>query len=660
MSTSDVSQPKQSVHVCAACVTIRNAFSPARSLSKDYRSGWPVVRLELGDLKDLTINDSATIATARSKSRWGRVEMLEDIRAQSDRCVLDRALERLAELWMIQENKIPSAIVQEDPDVRFYQDMYLDESLGSGYTCQVYPVSNDLNQIVSWEKTRILLDMDYDVRLIETAEVILPVRDAYIALSHCWGRSQSFRLLRENIAAHKKGIELGSLPQTFKDAVALTRKLSVCYLWIDSLCIIQDDVDDWRKEAALMADVYSNAYLTISAARAGGDDEGFLQLRKTSYVTIHVVLPDQTKTEFFIGPEMPKEERLKGMQDPVDTRAWIFQEALLSQRLLRFHRDEMSFMCQSRGLLHNMWYSGLLKLESRSERELQEKLPIQEGIGQIISRLNNSEGKKSWQDMVKLYLDRRLTLDKDRLPALAGLAKRVAQDTKVNEHRAIGGMGEYLAGMWSAELGASQFCEALLWRPIRPIDSTTRSSFIPSWSYLHASGPIQVYPEEWEEPAGMMWPAQFKRAYMEPLGPDPYGELRSGYIVVHSMIVNLDNGRLDQPSQLQPSVLEAHFLLDSEDCPPKTAVGMFVQWVQGQEDEAENIWGSGGRGLLLQEVSGDDLPLWDIGSSEQIKEVDVALNTYRRIGLFQTLPMEFEDWKITLNAIENWVDIRII
>jgi len=104
----------------------------------------------------------------------------------------------------------------------------------------------------------------------------------YIALSYCWGKGLPITSTSKNLEKHKEndGIKYMKLPSTLQDAVFLTRYLGLRYLWADCLCIIQDDKADWEKEASRMADVYSNAYLTIAATRASHCGEGFLQPRK--------------------------------------------------------------------------------------------------------------------------------------------------------------------------------------------------------------------------------------------------------------------------------------------------------------------------------------------------------------------------------------------
>ena len=96
----------------------------------------------------------------------------------------------------------------------------------------------------------------------------------YIALSHCWDPQQIFTTTRANLGQHRDCIALTDLLRTFQEAIHVSRELSVQYLWIDSLCIIQDSIEDWESEAAIMADVYRNALLTIFATKARCGSEG--------------------------------------------------------------------------------------------------------------------------------------------------------------------------------------------------------------------------------------------------------------------------------------------------------------------------------------------------------------------------------------------------
>lgn len=103
----------------------------------------------------------------------------------------------------------------------------------------------------------------------------------YVSLSYCWGKSLAYTTTSKNIQEHKQkgGIPFKQLPETLQDAAYIVRYLGFDHVWADCLCIVQDDKEDWEREAARMADVYSNADLCLSATRASHCREGFLAQR---------------------------------------------------------------------------------------------------------------------------------------------------------------------------------------------------------------------------------------------------------------------------------------------------------------------------------------------------------------------------------------------
>jgi hypothetical protein len=104
----------------------------------------------------------------------------------------------------------------------------------------------------------------------------------YTALSHRWGNDPPKKedprhcTTYGNLSARLNGFSLSELPETFQDAVRVTRELGIGYLWIDSLCIIQWNADDWKREAGRMEDVFASAYCTIAATSAVDSNAGFL------------------------------------------------------------------------------------------------------------------------------------------------------------------------------------------------------------------------------------------------------------------------------------------------------------------------------------------------------------------------------------------------
>ncbi|KAH7076852.1 heterokaryon incompatibility protein-domain-containing protein [Paraphoma chrysanthemicola] len=102
--------------------------------------------------------------------------------------------------------------------------------------------------------------------------------ERYCTLSYCWGQcSTAYNTTRDNLVAHEKELPIVSpelkMPKTYHDAIVITRHLGVRYLWIDAICIVQDDPEDWRAEAAKMKDIYQNSYCTIAATGSMGDEK---------------------------------------------------------------------------------------------------------------------------------------------------------------------------------------------------------------------------------------------------------------------------------------------------------------------------------------------------------------------------------------------------
>jgi hypothetical protein len=109
------------------------------------------------------------------------------------------------------------------------------------------------------------------IKLVESKG--LPAK--YAAISHCWGSLSSDPLIltKNTLEAFKNGSSWNQLPRLFQETIDLVQRLGIRYIWIDSLCIIQDDVLDWQQESAMMCSVYSNSYVTIAATGAGNHDK---------------------------------------------------------------------------------------------------------------------------------------------------------------------------------------------------------------------------------------------------------------------------------------------------------------------------------------------------------------------------------------------------
>jgi hypothetical protein len=101
-------------------------------------------------------------------------------------------------------------------------------------------------------------------------------RGQYAALSHCWGGEQAAATTIANLRAQTQGIPTQSLRATILDAIKVTRGTGLRYLWVDTLCIVQDDSEDKHTGISTMGSIYKNATFTIAAFSAERASEGFL------------------------------------------------------------------------------------------------------------------------------------------------------------------------------------------------------------------------------------------------------------------------------------------------------------------------------------------------------------------------------------------------
>ncbi|KAK1952002.1 HET-domain-containing protein, partial [Colletotrichum sublineola] len=163
---------------------------------------------------------------------------------------------------------------------------------------------------------------------------------AYVALNHCCGGAIPASIVQGNLEARLEALCVDELPRNFQDAIAVTQVLGFRYLWIDSLCIVQDLPTDWAAEAGRMAQLYTGATLVLSALEAPSSDVGFLHL-ETERVPRAEVNEEYAVQKLFTRVYEYLDEC------PLNKRAWCMQERLLAPRVLHFGRQQMFWECDS-------------------------------------------------------------------------------------------------------------------------------------------------------------------------------------------------------------------------------------------------------------------------------------------------------------------------
>lgn len=158
---------------------------------------------------------------------------------------------------------------------------------------------------------------------------------------------------KASLATRMKQIPIEVLPKTFRDAVTFTRELGIQYLWIDALCILQDDEDDWEKESSKMASIYQNSYLTIAATASNASNKRCFRPSKPSVIFKFANTapnpPSSTigSTDMLLYPETCISRAFLFDDAPLNTRAWTLQEMLLSCRTINFTKDQVFWHCLS-------------------------------------------------------------------------------------------------------------------------------------------------------------------------------------------------------------------------------------------------------------------------------------------------------------------------
>lgn len=305
------------------------------------------------------------------------------------------------------------------------------------------------------------------IRLVESEDSCT----TYATLSHRWSaETEQVRLEHSNISQRKQdGISLGELPPMMQDAISVLRRLGILYVWIDCMCIIQDDKDDWRREAATMASVYANAELTLAATWCAGSGQSLFQDNSGNQSSA-VDVRDVDGTPIFLRPVWPhytvrntEEGLLAETEWPLLTRAWAYQEQFLSRRMLHFTRHELFWECNEALDCECGWY--------RAGDNLMIPLVVQ------YKRLAAS---KQWGQIISEYSRRNSTFKSDRLPALAGIAKSFGWQRPDT--------GKYLCGLWEGELESCFF-----WYLTEPARARPDIGQIPSWSWASVTGNVSCW-----------------------------------------------------------------------------------------------------------------------------------------------------------------------
>lgn len=348
----------------------------------------------------------------------------------------------------------------------------------------------------------------------------------YTALSYCWGTTNIAKTTKANLLERKSSMPWACLPKVFQDAIALTRALGLKYIWIDALCIVQDDAADLDRQLSQMAQVYHEAYLVISADSANSADGRLFKERQRSLrirtispkeptEVSEVLLRDLIDHEPFGGRTIP------GHNWPLATRGWTLQERFLATRIIHFSAAELVWECNER-LRCECKY-----MDHRAQKNDMYWTSLRSRYIHILhDDTADSERAVCWCEIVREYSGRKLSKDSDRLAAISGLASQFGN---------LAGW-EYKAGIWT-----NHVLRMISWNR-SPINTSRRPQeyVAPSWSWASVIGPIDwEFDKDWDF-ADMVpkkddnFVAQVLDIECRLSGKDPFGRVCSGHLTIAS------------------------------------------------------------------------------------------------------------------------------
>ncbi|KAF2215917.1 hypothetical protein CERZMDRAFT_35063, partial [Cercospora zeae-maydis SCOH1-5] len=297
----------------------------------------------------------------------------------------------------------------------------------------------------------------------------------YMTMSHRWFPDALTLLSKETLPRFREEIPIQNLKTSVRNAMHVAKRLGVPYLWVDSLCIVQDDPDELGSEIMAMNQVYGNSFCNLSAASEKNSATGLFFERDPRNCTTYSIPLNLSDTL----PLAPVQHSISVSWDVCATelgesslgsRAWVFQERILSRRNLFFCQRELHWECREAEACET-YPDG-----EPASSECPNTLPIVDVLREVDSINQKAMAFEMWPSLINAYSNCQMSFSMDRLRALSGVASFCSH--------IIG--DQYLFGLWRSTLP-----ESLLWRvPETATETGALPDVAPSWSWAHVTGLI--------------------------------------------------------------------------------------------------------------------------------------------------------------------------
>ncbi|KAI1422805.1 HET-domain-containing protein [Xylaria sp. FL1777] len=308
----------------------------------------------------------------------------------------------------------------------------------------------------------------------------------YAALSYCWGGPQPLQLTKSTVHNFLlQSLDRRALPKGLNDAVEVASSLDIEYLWVDALCIVQDDEDDKKREIGRMSAIYQNSLVTIAAATSSSVHESFLRSRSsfnTKYSACDA--PFILDPEDSGGSDNPNTITIvpvhahRSNSFPLNQRGWAFQESLLPPRLLVFGDLEPFVRCRTKNVIHKSFSCIEYGLSAgHSRRILDTPGSIQDYASGLITDGKRGNLDSLWREIVEQYTLRELSVLEDRPYAINGIVDLLSEVLRDECHFGVWRSCPVLCLLWKAE----------------PVQRTTVVlPHLPTWSWMSITGPVDL------------------------------------------------------------------------------------------------------------------------------------------------------------------------
>lgn len=470
--------------------------------------------------------------------------------------------------------------------------------------------------------------------------------EQYVCLSHFWGGQSLLQTTIANLSSHKVQIPWNGLSLTYQETIDFVRKLGIRYLWIDSLCIIQDDEVDWREEAAKMAAIYRGAYLTICATVSANTDGGLFAVASPEFKSHRLT--------YFDTHGRPQEvyARLKlahaffqGVMNvainnklSIYKRGWILQERLLSRRVLHFTPQELNWECMTETVCECSGTISVVVEGPKTHHTIVDMAELGTSPKRFysfarLSSIDSTWVERRWRKLVEEYTALELTYEKDIFPAISGLAKEFDRARP----------STYLAGLWKS----SFLCDMLWYACYTSFNSDSSPPKRPaawraptwSWASVRYEVSFAVGTESHSS-------CELLNVECSCVGTDPMGQVTEGHVVLRGTVSPTTLNYTPQPNSACPYFHGKNYNIGflRQHLGQPTYYPDYNYWEQGPQQIKPGTPVSllrVGTGTSNNQTTAYHLMLKPVGYDD-----DNACTVYERIGLvidYYAMSMEIEE-----------------